>query len=311
VAEEAPGRLVRLERVVVAVRELAPATGAFARLLGRSPTWQGERPAEGTACSAFRLANTAVCLQAPTREDAPGGRRLSKWLAEHGEGVAALAFATDDAEACREALVARGLAPGPVERILDRDVDSGAFQTWRGIALAPERTRGVPISVLEPLSAEAELAEAPVSGAAAVTGLDHVVIRTPDPDAARAFYADGLGLRLALDRRFESWGVRLLFFRVGGVTVELAASLAAGEGDAPAVGPEAGTDELWGLSWQVGDAEVARARLAAAGLDVSPVRAGRKPGTRVLTVHDAPAGVPTLMIEPRRAPGSPEERRTT
>jgi len=290
---------------VVAVRELAAATGAFARLLGRSPSWRGERPAEGTASSIFRLANTTLCLEAPTREEAPGGRGLAKWLSEHGEGPAGLVFATADAEACRAALAARGLAPGPVERALDRDVDSGAFQAWRRIDLPPERTRAVPLAVVEPLSPEAVLSPAPCLGteSAAVSGLDHAVIRTRDPEATRALYADGLGLRLALDRRFEAWGVRLLFFRVGALTVEVAAALDAGAGSDP------GGDRLWGLSWRVGDADAARERLAAAGLDVSPVRAGRKPGTRVFGVRDAPAGVPTLMIEPRRAPGA-EERRT-
>ena len=40
--------------------------------------------------------------------------------------------------------------------------------------------------------------------------------------------------------------------------------------------------------------------LAGAGLDVSEVRAGMKPGTRVFTVRDGTCGVPTLMIEPAR-----------
>jgi acetylornithine deacetylase/succinyl-diaminopimelate desuccinylase-like protein len=39
-----------------------------------------------------------------------------------------------------------------------------------------------------------------------------------------------------------------------------------------------------------------QARLAAAGFDVSEVRQGRKPGTKVFTVRDAPGGVPTLML---------------
>ena len=42
-------------------------------------------------------------------------------------------------------------------------------------------------------------------------------------------------------------------------------------------------DNLWGLSWRVADIDATRARLLAAGVDVSEVRAGRKPGTRV---HD-------------------------
>ena len=40
------------------------------------------------------------------------------------------------------------------------------------------------------------------------------------------------------------------------------------------------------------------ATLTAAGFDVSDVRAGHKPGTRVCTVRDAPGAVPALIIEP-------------
>jgi hypothetical protein len=56
-----------------------------------------------------------------------------------------------------------------------------------------------------------------------------------------------------------------------------------------------------GLSWRVPDAEAARERLKAAGLDVSEVRSGRKPGTRVLTLRDGTCGVPTLLLQPSPA----------
>ena len=70
-------------------------------------------------------------------------------------------------------------------------------------------------------------------------------------------------------------------------------------GGAPS--PDPG-DRLWGLSWRVRDADAARARLLAAGFDVSPVRKGRRPGTRVLTVRDGTHGVPTLFLEPQSDP---------
>jgi hypothetical protein len=54
----------------------------------------------------------------------------------------------------------------------------------------------------------------------------------------------------------------------------------------------------------VPDAEAARARLAQAGFDVSEVRAGRKPGTRVLTLRDGTCSVPTLLLE---RGGTPDE----
>ena len=61
---------------------------------------------------------------------------------------------------------------------------------------------------------------------AAIFGLDHAVVRTANAEAAKALYGDRLGLRLALDRTFPQWGARLLFFRVGGITLEVAAALA-------------------------------------------------------------------------------------
>jgi hypothetical protein len=51
------------------------------------------------------------------------------------------------------------------------------------------------------------------------------------------------------------------------------------------------------LSWRVADIVATRARLASAGVDVSDVRSGRKPGTRVLTVRNGTCGVPTILVE--------------
>ena len=127
---------------------------------------------------------------------------------------------------------------------------------------------------------------------AVVHGLDHAVVRTADAEAAKALYGEGLGLRLALDRSFEQWGARLLFFRVGGITVEVAAALDPSAADADPDTPTDG-DRLWGLSYRVADADLARARLMDAGFDVSDTRPGHKPGTGVCTVRSGTCGVPT------------------
>ena len=133
---------------------------------------------------------------------------------------------------------------------------------------------------------------------AAVSGLDHAVIQTPDAEGAKSLY-EGLELRLALDRTFEQWGARLLFFRIGGITVEVAAQPGANAEPEPgSVDANRAVDRLWGLSYRVPDADAARKRLADLGFDVSPVRTGRKPGTRVFSVRGDPLGVPTLMLEP-------------
>ena len=82
--------------------------------------------------------------------------------------------------------------------------------------------------------------------------------------------------------------MRLVFFRIGGVTVELAAPLAGADREA--------ADRLWGISYRTADVEAARRRIVREGFDVSEVRSGRKPGTRVCTVGGEPSGVATLLI---------------
>jgi len=122
----------------------------------------------------------------------------------------------------------------------------------------------------------------------AVSSLDHVVIRSPNPERAIAFYAGRLGLDLRLDRSNPDWDARLLFFRCGDLVVEIAHDLKQGVSDRP--------DRLWGLSWRVPDIAKAHARLAAAGLDLTEPRPGRRPGSHVFTVRDGTEGVPTLVI---------------
>ena len=159
--------------------------------------------------------------------------------------------------------------------------------------LPAQSTRGLTLFAIEHDSPDANLplAEPTGSAAAAVRALDHVVVSSGDIEASRALYGDLLGLRLALDRRFEARGLRILFFRIGGVTVEVAGPL-----EPPADAPP--TDRFGGLAYRVGDVDAARSRLLAGDFDVSEVRAGAKPGTRVCTVRRETHGVPTLLIEP-------------
>ena len=147
------------------------------------------------------------------------------------------------------------------------------------------------------LQRETPLPAPPPGAPGGVTGLDHVVIRTPDPERAAALYGARFGLDMRLDRSNEAWGARLMFFRCGDLIVELAHDLRAGV--------SAGPDRLWGLSWRTDDPAAAIIRLRSAGLDVSEARPGRKPGTQVFTVRDGTCGVPTLMLQPSGPPAPP------
>ena len=284
--------LQTLDHVIVAVRDLDAATATYSGLLGREPSWRGAHPGMGTGNTLFRVANTYLELLAPV-EDGSTAALLRARLDADGEGLIGMAFGTDDADACVRELRAHGLSPTDPIPGVGRDQVTDAERAWKSVILPTSDSRGPLVFAIEHLSeADALPLVAPnVAREAAFAALDHVVVRTGDAEATRAFYAEKLGLRLALDRTFENRGVRLMFFRVGGVTVEVASRLE----PAP---DTAAPDRLWGLAWQVPDADAARARLGDAGVAVSAVRAGHKAGTRVFTVEGETHGVATLVIEP-------------
>ncbi len=284
--------LTTLDHIAIAVGDLDTATADYARLIGRAPVWRGTHPGNGTSNALFRFARTYAELIAPV---GPGDLAdvVRAHLDRHGEGLWAVAFGTADADACAADLRSRGLSAIPPVDGSGRNDDTGAERAWRTVLLPASETRGVALFAIEQRSPPDMLRLDAGDDPAAIHGVDHVVIMTADPEPAAALYRDKLGLRLAFDRAFEARRIRLLFFRIGGVTVELAAPL--GPPDPTAA------DRLWGVSWQVADVERARNRLARAGVDVSEARPGHKPGTRVCSVRSHTHGVATLLIEPAAA----------
>jgi len=284
--------LTSVDHVVVAVADLGAATEGWTRLLGRSPSWRGTHPGLGTANALFRLSNSYLELLTPIGAGGLAELLLAR-LEGEGEGVLGVAFGTPDADACAEAFRRRGVAAdAPVDGI-GRDAATGAERRWRNVHLAAAHTRGVLLFAIEHRSPPEALPLVAPTGSptAAVAALDHVVIASADPDASATLYGDKLGLRLALDRTFEARGLRILFFRVGGVTIEVVGRLGA-----PVDG--AAVDRATGLAFRTDDVAAARSRVAAAGFDVSEVRPGHKPGTRVCTVRGGTNGVGTLLLGP-------------
>lgn len=258
--------ITALDRIVVKCVDLSSSASALERLLGRS--------------TAVAEESAAVCLD---------NMSLELTLSDDGsEGLAGLTFAVESADAAFRVCERRALKPGAPVAFAETDTN-GALREGRHVDLDAEATFGVPITLSEYAKNAPPSPRAGAAGEGAVTGLDHVVIRTTHPNRAAALYGARLGLDMRLDRTEPKWGARLMFFRAGDLIVEVVHNLADKPSDAP--------DKLWGLSWRVANIEAAHARLKASNFDISEIRPGRKPGTRVFTVKNNTRGIPTLFVE--------------
>ena len=279
-----------LDHVVVLTSDINAGSAAYQTLFARSPAWQNS--GDGADRVLFTLDNMTLELMSPSGEGVAADR-IRNVLAEQGEGLASLCFRTSDIGKMHRRLDRLTLKPEPVAEVESRDAISGATLPWKRTRAATEATSGVRMFFLE---REKERPLSVRTAPAAITAMDHVVVSTADPERAAALYGARLGLDMALDRSHPDWG-RLMFFRCGDLIVEVTHR----PGKQADAGRDRPQDRLRGMCWRVADIDATHARLTAAGVDVSEVRTGRKPGTRVMTVRNGTCGVPTLLVQPSAA----------
>ncbi len=273
--------ITSLDHFVLVCPEIEAATAEYQTLLGQAPAWRAETA--DTASSVFAVGNTAIELLAPNGDGAVAGKLRE--MTKDGAVMTSLVYRSDNLAQDHHEMKRRGLNPEDISDGESTSLDSGTARTWQRFRLPDDAMAGIKTFVLQtdtPL-----VAADPAPGAA--SALDHLVINTPNPERAVANYGARLGLRFALDRTAEQWKTRFLFFRLGGLTLEIINRL--GEDQDPNA-----PDHIWGLTWETDDLAAAHARLVGAGLNVSEIRTGRKPGSEVFTVRNGTQNVPTLFI---------------
>ena len=274
--------IIGLDHVVVLLENIESGVKAYELLLGRAPSRRSQ--SDGAETVLFTLDNMSLELVAPMGEGAAADR-VREAMSISGEGLASICFRVDDVAKAHRRLERVALNPEPVVEVESCDLDSGTSLRWKRTRTDAQISHGVRlffIELAEERARSAAITQTPI------LGLDHVVVSTGDSERAAALYGARLGLDMALDRSHADWG-QLMFFRCGDLIVEVVRR--------PGAETERTHDQLWGLSWRVADIEATRARLATAGIDVSEVRTGRKPGTRVMSVRDGTCGVRTLLLQ--------------
>jgi catechol 2,3-dioxygenase-like lactoylglutathione lyase family enzyme len=283
--------ITSLDHVVVLAGDIAAATAAYQTLFAQAPSWKYS--GDGVDRALFTLDNTSLELVAPAG-DGEAADRIRSVLAEQGEGLASLCFRTNDITKMHRRLDRLTLKPEPVAEVESTDAISGATLSWKRTRAATDTTRGIRLFFLERAQ---ERPRSVPTAAGPITAMDHVVVSTDDPERAAALYGARLGLDMALDRSHPDWG-RLMFFRCGDLIVEVTHRPGKPVDGGQDKVQDKLPDKLRGMCWRVADIDATHARLTSAGVDVSEIRNGRKPGTRVMTVRNGTCSVPTLLVQP-------------
>ena len=273
-----------IDHLIIAVSDLERATAEYEQLLGRSPSWHGSHPDYGTANTLFKLDNIYIELLA-ARGDGAAADIVYDILDERGPCLAGLVFGTEDAYTFMAHARSLGLAASDPVSGHGEDEQTGAKRRWQNVFWDPAAARGI-FSFCIQHDSGSTLPDATPTLDEPISGVDHVVVKTQSVEAAKRFYGEQLGIRLALEQHVPAWGGTQLFFRASSMSIEVIASPKAPE-----------KDELWGLALKTNNIAATHERLVSSGIDVSKIREGRKVGTRVCTAKSHTLEVPTLLIE--------------
>ncbi|EAQ96747.1 VOC family protein [Congregibacter litoralis] len=260
-----------LDHIAISVADLEAEAANYAALFGTPPAFQGQQ--SGTEMAVFQTGNVAVHLLE----------------SEKPRGLEGICFTVDKLARLQRRLGQVGIAAHESISLGQPNAEEHTL----AVVAEPATTRNIQLSFIEKSSQGGRAGGSPGGG------LDHIVIASQNAESTAFLLGSQLGLDLRMDMSRRDWNARLMFFRCGDLIVEVFERLEndASDGakaESTAAPPE---DSFYGLTWRVDDADASHKRLQESGFDVSEVRQGRKPGSRVLTVRNRTAGVATLLIE--------------
>ena len=246
--------------IIIGVPHLEVATKEYEQFLGQPPSQSK------TDSSEFKLSNLVLRL-----------------VPSHQTGIISLGFRVSELERAQVRMQRFGLL-----NEASTDTDTIKNQEPDQIKLSADKTCSLSLSITGSTTEVAAQNQAKCDCRDVISGLDHIVIQSDNPERTAFLLGCQLGLDMRLDRTNEAWNSRLLFFRCGDSIVEVFYPLKAKE--------RLDNDRFYGITWRVGDIHAAHKRLTESGIAVSEIRAGRKLGTAVCTLKSHTADVPTLLI---------------
>ena len=276
---------MRLDHVIVAVQDLEAAAATFKQLLGRPPALVS-RHSRGTANALFLFPNGPY-LELLARWDAPergtSAAALEQRLAERGEGLHGLAFASDNLDA--DVAWWRGQGFTVMDPVANQGVSSdGLVRRWRAVRFPDPDGNLAYLVQHEDESWKRERLPAALrgSGDGVVQCIHHVAMDVDDPVAVSEVWSTRHRLALVQQLVSERMGAIVNVHEAGGGSLEVVGATR-GEGPVTRRIREYGTG-LSSLAFTVGDITAAIGNARAAGATVGDVEESVLPNAAIARI---------------------------
>jgi catechol 2,3-dioxygenase-like lactoylglutathione lyase family enzyme len=281
---------VRLDHVIVAVRDLDAATARYAVILGRPAALRSEHP-RGTGNALFLFPHGPY-LELLALWDAPeqgsSAAALRRRLAERGEGLHGLALSADDLDAEVARLRGRGLEIMDPVGNSARNTD-GRLREWRAVRLPAVSDEDSFLIQHRGWDWRSQLLTQPPPdrAASAVTSIHHVAFDVPDAEAASAAWQQRFGFARTAVIEAERMGGRVLVHAAGAATVEFVGATRPDGPVAARIGRRG--YGLSSLGLEVSDLDAAVHAARAGGMAIGDPEPGVLPQSRVARLDPASA----------------------
>ena len=271
--------LIRVQNIFLATKNIEETSQKFSIFFGQSPNFIGQSRKLGIDIISFGLNKTNICLISP-KKSGIWSEKLYNFLKNKGEGIFGINFFSDDFDKDYNNFVKNDL------KLSDKIESSFEVNNDIEIKFSFFNILDKTIESLNILvSSEIDFKENKSSLKNNVSKVNQLVIQTEDPETIKEIFEGKLSIRLALDKTFKKWAGRMLFFRLGGLTLEVIEGKDIKQ-----------NSEYFGIGWHVDNYNKCYDYLLNDGFRLSKIRAGRKEGTLVSTLKEPILNIPTILI---------------
>ena len=271
--------LIRVQNIFLATKNIEETSQKFSIFFRRKPNFIGQSRKLGIDIISFGLNKTNICLISP-KNSGIWSEKLNNFLKNKGEGIFGINFFSNDFNNDYNNFVKNHLKlSGKIESSFEGNNDIEIKFSFFNILDKTIESLNILVS------SKIDFQDNKSSLKNNVSKVNQLVIQTEDPDTIKEIFEGKLSIRLALDKTFKKWAGRMLFFRLGGVTLEVIEGKDIKQ-----------NSEYFGIGWHADNYNKCYDDLINDGFRLSEIRAGRKEGTLVSTLKEPILNIPTILI---------------